>query len=340
VKPCLGGSFSDAKHAGGFSKVHFIEIKDNNGIPVMFRKRRHRPADQNFTLMLRDLQERIPSCGNLCQIIDRIRRELPPPQRGPEDVQADGKNPGRESRLAAKSRQLPIDLQEGFLGQIFGPLPVPAETEGQIDQGALKAAYDVLECRQITFNHSPRIAQVRVHLLRIPLGVGRNQYAPGCINCYEKTQPAGRRMRHTEQQQKGAPNMISSSFGTIVILFPILMCFIVFTFVCVLTWLGERRKEREAFYRSEILKKLADSAGAGSQQLIEMMQQEHRSMQVRTREGQKLGGLILVAVGLALMPLLYMIVRDEAVWLSGLFPLLIGLVLLVYVYFLAPKSDS
>ena len=134
--------------------------------------------------------------------------------------------------------------------------------------------------------------------------------------------------------------MIDTTVGTMAILFPIVMCLTVFTFVSVITWLGERRKEREAFYRSEILKKIADGAGAGSQQVLEMMQQEQRNMQIRVREGQKLGGLVLVAVGVALMALLYKLVPGNAVWLSGLFPLLIGLVLLGYVFFLAPKNGN
>ena len=134
--------------------------------------------------------------------------------------------------------------------------------------------------------------------------------------------------------------MIDPTVGTMAILFPIVMCLIVFSFVSVITWLGERRKEREAFYRSEILKKIADGAGAGSQQVLEMMQQEQRNMQIRVREGQKLGGLVLVAVGVALMALLYKLVPGNAVWLSGLFPLLIGLVLLGYVFFLAPKNGN
>ena len=134
--------------------------------------------------------------------------------------------------------------------------------------------------------------------------------------------------------------MIDTTVGTMAILFPIVMCLIVFAFVSVITWLGERRKEREAFYRSEILKKIADGAGAGSQQVLEMMQQEQRNMQIRVREGQKLGGLVLIAVGLAMIALLYMLVRDNAVWLSGLFPLLIGVVLLVYVFILAPKNGQ
>jgi hypothetical protein len=128
--------------------------------------------------------------------------------------------------------------------------------------------------------------------------------------------------------------------GSLIILLPILICLVVFAFVTVITWVGERRKEREAFYRSEILKKIADGAGAGSQQVLEMMQQEQRNMQIRVREGQKLGGLVLIAVGLAMMALLYMLVRDNAVWLSGLFPLLIGAVLLAYVFFLAPKNGQ
>ena len=37
----------------------------------------------------------------------------------------------------------------------------------------------------------------------------------------------------------------------------------VFTFIAVIAWAGERRKEREAYYHSEVVKKIAESPGSG-----------------------------------------------------------------------------
>src|SRR6266536_5321597 len=44
-----------------------------------------------------------------------------------------------------------------------------------------------------------------------------------------------------------------------------------FSFVAVAVWSSERRREREAYYRSETLKKIADTQGAGSTSAIEFL---------------------------------------------------------------------
>ena len=71
----------------------------------------------------------------------------------------------------------------------------------------------------------------------------------------------------------------------------------VFTFITVLAWVGEKRKERESFYRSEVLKKIADNPGDAARNVLELMSEQERSTERRVREGMKLGGLITAAVG-------------------------------------------
>ena len=57
------------------------------------------------------------------------------------------------------------------------------------------------------------------------------------------------------------------------------------------------------------------------------------------RGGQRLGGLITLAVGIGLMVFLKAVATDEpGVYLVGLIPLLIGVALLAYSYVLAPKE--
>ena len=58
----------------------------------------------------------------------------------------------------------------------------------------------------------------------------------------------------------------------------------------------------------------------------------------KKREGMKIGGLINLAVGVALMIFLRALVGDEPVYLCGLIPGLIGVALLTYALFLAPKG--
>ena len=44
-----------------------------------------------------------------------------------------------------------------------------------------------------------------------------------------------------------------------------------FSFVAVVVWSQERRREREAYYKSETLKKIAETQGAGGSSAIEYL---------------------------------------------------------------------
>jgi len=103
---------------------------------------------------------------------------------------------------------------------------------------------------------------------------------------------------------------------------------------------AQHRKEREAFYRSEVLKKFADSSGAGAEAAIALMREEERRAERRTRGGLRLGGLVLVAVGIGATTFLYAIVPDVPVYLAGLIPALIGIALLAYSYILVDRDVS
>jgi len=111
-----------------------------------------------------------------------------------------------------------------------------------------------------------------------------------------------------------------------------------FSFIAVASWADARRREREAFYKSETLKKIAEAQGDGASSALEFLREEKKSAAQRRREGLKLGGLINIAVGIGLMILLRAIANDEPVFLVGLIPLLIGVALLAYSYLLTPKE--
>lgn len=115
-----------------------------------------------------------------------------------------------------------------------------------------------------------------------------------------------------------------------------------FSFLAVAIWAGERRKEREAYYRSETLKRVVELQGSGSQSAIEVLREEERIAARRSIEGLKLGGLITLAVGVGMMAFLGAMMSanhtHEPAYLVGLIPALIGIAILVYVYILVPKS--
>ncbi|HKM46373.1 MAG TPA: hypothetical protein VJX69_02235 [Terriglobales bacterium] len=130
----------------------------------------------------------------------------------------------------------------------------------------------------------------------------------------------------------------SNAVGMVAVLVPVVGSIALFSFLAVASWSDARRKERETYYKSETLKKIAESSGEGAKAAIELMREQEKSAVKRRREGMKLGGLITAVVGIGVMVLLHGLEHDEPVYLAGLIPLLIGLALLAYTFLLAPKE--
>jgi hypothetical protein len=111
-------------------------------------------------------------------------------------------------------------------------------------------------------------------------------------------------------------------------------------FVTIAVWLGERRKEREAFYRSEVLKKIADSEGDAAQEALNMIRRQDLNAQIQRREGIKLAGLITMAGGIGLAIFLAFMEIEQPVWLVGVMAILVGAALAGYAFFFAPKLEK
>jgi Flp pilus assembly protein TadB len=122
------------------------------------------------------------------------------------------------------------------------------------------------------------------------------------------------------------------------VLIPVVGSIALFSFLGVATWSDARRKEREAYYTAETLKKIAESSGEGAKSAMEYFQEQQKSQLRRRLEGMKLGGLITASVGVGVMVLLRGLEHEEPVYLAGLIPLLIGAALLVYSFLFAPKE--
>ena len=106
-------------------------------------------------------------------------------------------------------------------------------------------------------------------------------------------------------------------------------------FIPLVSWIEGRRKEREAFYKAETMRRLSESSGEGARAAVELMREEHRLKQMKQMEGMKLGGLINIAVGIGLGIMLYTLLGSRGPYLVGAIPGLVGVALLVYALFMA-----
>jgi hypothetical protein len=112
-----------------------------------------------------------------------------------------------------------------------------------------------------------------------------------------------------------------------------------FSFLSVATWTGTRAAEREAYYKAETLKKIAERGGE-SNPALEYLREQERIRSARQLGGLKLGGLINVGIGLGLMIFLKALIPGKPIYLVGTIELFIGMALLGYAFWFAPKSAA
>jgi hypothetical protein len=108
-------------------------------------------------------------------------------------------------------------------------------------------------------------------------------------------------------------------------------------FIPTVTWLDSRRKEREAFYKAETLRRITEASGEGAKAAVELIREEGRIKRRMKGEGLKLGGLICVAVGAATVIFLRF---QGGPYLAGLIPGFVGVAILVYVYFMSAPVEE
>ncbi len=126
---------------------------------------------------------------------------------------------------------------------------------------------------------------------------------------------------------------------TLAMLIPILGVLGAFTCGTIASWAGERTKEREAFYRSEVLKKLAESTGEQVERVLDLMREQDVAAERRRREGQRLGGAIVTMAGLGASIMLALLLPHQPLWAVGIVPLLVGGALLAHAYLPATQPS-
>ena len=130
-----------------------------------------------------------------------------------------------------------------------------------------------------------------------------------------------------------------------VFLIPVVALICVFTFVSIDTWAKSRAKEREEFYKNETFQKMLDGTPESAETVRQMIREEEERLEQRrqssAKQGLLMGGLITIAVGLGLGIFLYYLAEDEPVFLVGVIPVLIGVVLTAFGAFMsAPDAAS
>lgn len=117
------------------------------------------------------------------------------------------------------------------------------------------------------------------------------------------------------------------------------------SFIAVMTWLAQRKKEREQYYQAEMMKKIAESGSAGP--AIEYLRERDKLAREQSRGALQLTGLILIAAGVGLFAMLGAIAVTTTdpgerppigVALVGLVPLLIGVAIFGYARLGVPRS--
>jgi len=123
------------------------------------------------------------------------------------------------------------------------------------------------------------------------------------------------------------------------ILIPVVAIVAVFTFVIVIHWVDSQRKERDAFYKADTLRRVTEASGEGAKAALELMREDERLKRIHTREGMKIAGLVNIGVGIGVLIFLHALLGGTAIYLCGLIPGLIGVGFLVYVFLLAAPVE-
>ena len=121
----------------------------------------------------------------------------------------------------------------------------------------------------------------------------------------------------------------------------------VFTFLSIAAWSNARKREREAFYRSELRKALIEKWGGDSpEELVNLLRDDAKNAELRQlldvsgegkqngarrrSEGLLLAGLITTAVGVGMLIFLKTLPTPQPASNIGIIPLIVGVAILIY----------
>jgi hypothetical protein len=146
--------------------------------------------------------------------------------------------------------------------------------------------------------------------------------------------PTIRKGKYPGKEEVMSDSGIGAISGAFAMIIAIVSPFVMIIFAI---WFGTRKREREAFYKAETMRRITESSSEGAKAAIDLLREEEHLKRIKAREGMKIGGLICLAVGVAAVIFLWAMTKTDpgAPYLVGLVPAFIGVALLVYVFFMA-----
>ena len=127
-----------------------------------------------------------------------------------------------------------------------------------------------------------------------------------------------------------------------VLLLPLVGAVGLCVFLVVGIWSRSRQREREAFHRAELLRKLAELPAEAAAPVLAVLHEDDARALRRRREGLILAGMIWLVVGVSFVgagQLVTELSRD-GLWAFGLIPTFVGSAILFHAAFFAARPPA
>ena len=109
------------------------------------------------------------------------------------------------------------------------------------------------------------------------------------------------------------------------------------TFVTIVVWAENRRKERKEYYRYEFRRRLVEAGKMDAASFASLMRYEHELRLQQGRQKLLVAAFVILGTGVGICFGLQFI--DGSIWKLGLIPVSIGLSMLVYGLLFAAKQN-
>ena len=130
----------------------------------------------------------------------------------------------------------------------------------------------------------------------------------------------------------------------VIMILPLLL--LIFAWTSVTYWISARASERRMRERYALLKALSERPADSVQMVLEQLRQDDAKEEERqrakaavSRRGKLEGGFIMIGLGAALGLFLYYAAPRSALWMIGLMPTLIGVVLAISTWLEKSKGE-